>query len=352
MKIRYVDYDESLKAKNFLNPTDKVNVFINLESILIHISTIPDLENKIILERDFVKIIVSNMINLIAHYKGFFASNGLDTRVYVYMTSFDSTEFCQYKYNDDYRSYYLVKWNENPKFIQLSDSFKKEIIPMVKTYLEFIPGAYFIEANNIEGSVVPLVVANSDTKRKNLIITGEIYDSQYSLIDNFVMHYLYRDRLAKRQAFASDISSLLKYILKKSDDNISDEMKLYYSRYSFFISLLAVLGNKSRSIESVSGIKTASLFKLLTDSVKSNIIQADSESPLLISEIFSGSEERKEEFQNNFYCTSLKTCYDSITKADKDSILNQRIDRQDMNSLLRLNSTVFSKYPLLLERLM
>jgi hypothetical protein len=31
MKIKYKDYDESLTSKNFLSPSDKVNVFINLE---------------------------------------------------------------------------------------------------------------------------------------------------------------------------------------------------------------------------------------------------------------------------------------------------------------------------------
>ena len=145
---------------------------------------------------------------------------------------------------------------------------------------------------------------------------------------------------------------MLFYILKKNDDSINDDMRMYYSLYPFFVSLLSVLGNKSRSIENVTGIKTASLFKLLTDAVKSNVIQTDTESPTLLCEIFKNDVERKDEFLSNFYCTSLKMCYDEITKADIKSILNQRMDRLDINSLEKLNRDVFVNHPLLLQVLL
>ena len=350
MKIRYADYDESLRMKNFLVPEDKVNVFISVESILNHFSKIPDLENKIILERDFETIIVSNLINLIAHYKRFFTSNGLDTRVYLYMTAIDSLRFSQSKYNDDYRSYYLVKWNENPKFVQLSDLLKKSILPTVKTYIEFIPGAYFIDAKDIEGSLVPLIIANSEPERKNMIITADVYDMQYSFIKNFVTHYLYRGW--KTSFNASTVSDYLRLILRKDAKDIDDEMKKIFVRYPFFISLISVLGNKPRSIDPIAGIKTSSLFKLITDGIAKQTINDDSESPILLSEIFQSNEERKEEFVHNFCCSSLKIGYDELTKTDIKSILNQRMDRIDINSLVELNRTVFSKYPLILEGLL
>ena len=41
LKMRYKDYDESITSKNFLYPTDKINLFINLESVFKNISMIP-----------------------------------------------------------------------------------------------------------------------------------------------------------------------------------------------------------------------------------------------------------------------------------------------------------------------
>ena len=44
LKIKYKDYDESLSEKKFLEPNDKINVFINLETAFKHLSMIADLE--------------------------------------------------------------------------------------------------------------------------------------------------------------------------------------------------------------------------------------------------------------------------------------------------------------------
>ena len=75
LKLKYKDYDESLTTKNYLVPNDKVNVFINFESVLKHLSMITDLEKKLILEREFETILISNILNLIGHYKRFFVNN-------------------------------------------------------------------------------------------------------------------------------------------------------------------------------------------------------------------------------------------------------------------------------------
>ena len=46
LKIRYNIYDDALTEANFLNPTDKVNVFINIETLFKYLSMIKDLEKK------------------------------------------------------------------------------------------------------------------------------------------------------------------------------------------------------------------------------------------------------------------------------------------------------------------
>lgn len=349
MKIRYQEYDESLKFKNFLQPNDRVNVFISVESVLRNISRIPDLEKKIILERDFVTIMVSNLINLIAHYRGFFRSNGLDTKVYLYMTSLDSNYFYQSKYNDDYRSYYLVKWNENPKFIQFSEAFRRDILPLTKTYLEFIPDAYFLDGVNIEGSLIPYIVAKASPIRKNLIISEEVYDTQYGLMDGFVMHYLHRE--FKESYTASTSTQYLKELIKKEEKDIPSDIQMLYNHYPFFVSLLSVLGDKSRSLDGVSGVRGITLTKLLFEGIGKQVINMSTESLVMLREIFQGYEDRQEEFDKNFHCSSIKMGFDDLTNADCLSITNQIQDRIDVNSLLHLNQTVFAKYPLLLDRL-
>ena len=89
LKMKYRDYDESLTSKDFLVPNDRINVFINLESAFKNLSMIMDLEQKIIMYRDFDTFMVSYIVNLAAHYYRFFRNNKLDTRIYMYNTDFD-----------------------------------------------------------------------------------------------------------------------------------------------------------------------------------------------------------------------------------------------------------------------
>lgn len=347
MKMKYSYYDESISQKNFLSPTDKVNVFINVETVLKHLSMIPDLEKKIVLQKDFETIIISDMLNLAGHYKRFFKANGLNTNVFLYQTDLDSTYFKQSKYNDDFRSYYLIKYNENPKFIRMSDLFKSSIIPEVKTYCEFIPNVYYITAKNIEGSLVPYIISQYDTSKKNFIIGGDLIDTQYTMIPNFVNHCIH-----KGFGGISRNSSLKEYIkeMTKRNPDETEEMIKDYSSYTFYTSLLSVLGDRLRSIDSIGGIGIKTLQKYINNGIKENIITERTTSPTLISNIFY-DEEIKEDFLNNYYCTSVIEMYSELTESEKISIFSQCKNRFDNNSLIQLNSTRFYNYPLILESL-
>lgn len=348
LKMRYKDYDESLTSKNFLNPNDKINVFINLETVYKHLSMIMDLEKKIVIHRDFDEIMVSNILNLAAHYKRFFVNNGLDTNVYLYNTDFNSDEFNQFKYNEDYRSYYLVKFNDNPKFALLTERLKGKILPDIRTYCEFIPNVYYISAKNIEGSLVPYIISQDDKNRKNLIIGGELYDTQYSVIPNFVNHYIRRN--FNTNAVYSNIDGYLKDILKKEDVNINEMTKLF-EKYSIYCTLMSVIGNKIRSIDGISGCGPKTLQKYIEVGLAQNIIHNETTNPEILGEIFHDGE-TKEEFVNNFYCSSIIPMYEELTGAQRSSILQQRIDRLDVNTLQMLNASKFYNHPLLLEGLL
>ena len=347
LKMKYKDYDESLTSKNFLNPNDKINVFINLETIYKHLSMIMDLEKKIVLQRDFDEIMVSNILNLAAHYKRFFVNNGLDTKVYLYNTDFNSDEFNQFKYNEDYRSYYLVKFNDNPKFSLLTERLKGQILPDVRTYCEFIPNVYYISAKNIEGSLIPYIISRFDMNRKNLIIGGELYDTQYSIIPNFVNHYIKRS--FNSNAIYSDTEGYLKDILKK--DESYQSMTVMFNNYNMYCTLMSVIGDKLRSIDGVTGCGPKTLQKYIDAGIAQHIIQNETTSPEILGEIFHDNE-MKEEFINNFYCSSIIPMYQELTNAEKNSILQQRNDRIDINTLQLLNTTKFYNHPLLLEGLL
>lgn len=348
LKMRYKDYDESLTSMNFLNPYDKVNIFINLESVYKNLSMVMDLEKKILLQRDFDTLMISNIINLVSHYKRFFVGNGLDTKVYIYNTDFKSEEFNQYKYNDNFRSYYLVKFNNNPKFISLTEHLTEQILPDVRVYCEFIPNVYYISAKNIEGSLVPYIISQMDKSRKNLIIGGELFDTQYSFIPNFVNHYIHRS--FNTNAVHNSINGYIKDICKK-EDAVTDEEARLYKNYAVYCSLISVLGDQARSIDGIHGYGFKTFDKCISEALGRHIITESTTSPDIIGDIFS-NDKTKEDFINNFYCSSIIPMYEELTSSEITSVLSQIVDRSDVNTLQQLNATKFYNHPLILEGLL
>lgn len=348
LKLKYSVYDEELTKLNFLNPHDRINLFINMESIFNNLSMIMDLEKKIVIQRDFEEIMISNILNIIAHYKRFFVSNGLDTKVFIYNTDLKSKEFTQIKYNEDFRSYYLLKYNNNPKFTLLSDRLKASILPQVKTYCEFIPNVYYISSTDIEGSLIPYIISELDKNRKNLIIGSDFYETQYSLINNFANHHI-NTGFNQRSVFG-DVKSYIKKILK-NDEDYSDSFVDIFNNYGMYCTLLSVLGNKGRSIDSIVGYGLKTLYKQLASKIASSSIQETSTNPVVISEIFDEDDE-KEEFINNYYCSSVIPMYTELTPGQIATISGQISDRVDVNTLQQLNSTKFYNHPFILEGLL
>ena len=117
-----------------------------------------------------------------------------------------------------------------------------------------------------------------------------------------------------------------------------------------YCAFLSVMGDRMRSIDGISGVGPTILEKYIMQGISSNQITLTTNNPSMIGSIFH-DDEMKEEFINNFYCISVLDMYDELTTSNKISILNQRKDRFDNESLIKLNASRFYNYPLTLEDL-
>jgi len=346
MKIKYAMYDQSLDSLNFLNPTDSVNVFINLESVLRLLSGIKDVDRKVYSCNDFNENIISNIVNLAAHYRKFFRGNNLDTRVYLYMTDLRSTEFNEDEYNSDFRSYYSVKYSRNPKYMDMGEKLTNVIIPQAKEICNYIKGVYLITTNGFDSSLVPLIIGSKDPSRKNLVISGEYTDTQYSLIPNYVCHYLRRSPI--KSTTTCDLKGHLSALLNKANGEYNEELNLY-SNKSFYMLLFSVIGDMYRSVEKIPNVGNITLVKWLTQGLKENKITLNTTNIQTISEVF--PEEIRVDVCNNFKCLDMETMFQKLTVEQLNSIDLQLIDKFDHNGLLQLNSTRFYEHRFMLEEL-
>lgn len=351
MKMRYVDYNDNLKSIGFdLNSSENylknVNVFIDLESVFLNLSMIQDLEKKLVLQRSFQDLFISHILNLAAHYKHFFNNGYRSVCIYLYYTDFNSSSFYEQKYNDEFRSYYLNKYNSNPKFVLLTENLKTDILPTSSMISEFIPNVYLIKATNIEGSLVPYIIAKSKPNSANFVISEELYNTQYSLISDFFNHLIRYSTTTNRNIYSS-VPQYLSGITRKEENDIENACHVF-SHYGSYCSLLSCLGDRSRALDGIRGIGTITLEKLIIDAINKYKINIDAKDPDTIASIFDKDDD-KESFKNNYHCVYIPLMYERLTESDKNSILNQIVDRYDFNSVKELNNSRFLSCPLRLD---
>lgn len=345
MKIKYQLYDQSFDELNVISPTDSINVFINFESVLSYLSNIRDLDKKIMTEDEFPVIIISDILNLAAHYRRFFRGNNLDTKVFLYMTDLTSDSFKEQKINEDYRSYYLTKFNSNPRFSSLTEYLLNEILPEASAIIEFIPNVYLIKTKNMDASVVPLTISKMYPSSKNVIVTGDIFDTQYHFYPKFAVHYIRKSPLYSSTSWT--LKGYLKEIFKKEPDQETEVNLL--SNLSFYNTMLSVIGDRTRSVDPIKRVGVITVIKYLRSGIQSNIIRPDTESIELIKACF--PEDMREELEQNFRQFSIKEKDESMSESERFVIKEQIIDRFDNNSLLKLNATKFYHHQLMLTEL-
>lgn len=345
MKIKYNMYDQSFDELGLIGPNDSVNVFINLESVLHHLSTIRDLDKKLVTETDYPIIMTADILNLAAHYKRFFRDNRLPTRVFLYMTDLDSTSFKESKFNEDYRSYYLTKFNDNPRYYELTNTLKSQILPDAKQICEFLPDIHLITTKNIDSSVLPAIIAKKYPGSKNVIVTGDIYETQYVYYPSFGVHYIRKSPMYSSTTWT--LKGFLKEIFKREPDETTETNIL--RNLSFYDTMLSSFGDRPRSIDPIRRIGAISTLKLFRSALTERKLEYDTESIELIKEIF--PDDAQEEITDNFYQYSIPWKEKELTDADIFSVDSQIVNRFDNNSLLKLNATRFYNHQLMLEEL-
>lgn len=120
----------------------KVNAFhINLNTILNFVNThYGSLSN----EKDYLYIIVSQILNLVAHYRHYFIKHKMNPDIYIYSSDL------------------------NGKF--------KDTLRLLKVITQYIPRVYFIKTNKIVTGAAILYVSSKDKYKKNLVLTKSKMD--------------------------------------------------------------------------------------------------------------------------------------------------------------------------------
>lgn len=343
--IKWNIMDQHMQSQMLkLNYGEEVNVFINFESVLDSLTLQKNLTTSIsFYKRDVVVELESSILNLVANYKMYFNKERCIPNIYLYYTDLKDESQQMKIYNKYYRDYYHNRYTRNPQFRLMGSLMTDTIVPEIELIMSYVPKCYFIKTKTFDASLVPYVIS-SKSSNKNVIITGDIFDTLYMFNPNFITIYI--KRKFKDLFVASDIDSAIQSIIK--DENPID-LNIFRSEMYYRL-LMSIVGSKIRNIEPINGFTYRSFMLILKSGINNGVVLNNFSSIDSIIELFQNR--FRDQIKTNFICTDLDTQYQLLSETDKSEICDQIIDRIDNESLEALNNKRFFEYPINLQGLM
>lgn len=339
-KIRYPIMDTLImKHCKEIGPNSKINLFINIEPIIRKLSTSNVDEYLKVKTEEKSYELISNIVNLAAHYRMFFSKNKLYSNVYMYVGYPFGSMYKSRAINPNYRKTYEHKFTKDPKSMVLSNSLE-QVIPFVKIILEYIEGVYFIESGPTEPSAIPQVILNhKPTNAINFILTTDRYEYQYTNKDFYIL------RPKKLDSYIVSKNNVIETM--KLEDKIVNETTVGPNFVPFIIS---ILGDRYRDIKKIKSIGLSTIISLLNLAIQENIIGKDVSNISILSDTV--KEEYRAQVLSNFYTVDIDTQIQSMNMKDTYHITDQLVDKFDNVSLKNINDQYFREYPIYLLELL
>lgn len=321
-----------------------INIFINLDD-LFHLMHNPLINTEFqICGRDAPKQLISNIFNLLGHYRYWAIKNRYTCKIFgIYTTSYRS--FKNNIYIPNYRDRFkVINAQENASCFFVNNSLN-DAFPMLQIISKYIPDVYMIDSKYIEPSVIPLYISEEIEKSDwNILLSRDTYDLQYS----------YRNRwnlITPKGEYSRVVNQdgIWDYVNFK-EKVFKDDVKVLNYPYGLYILSKAVVGDKYRSIPKLRKIGWKTLFKYLDQIIDENPSASETTLKIkLIEKIKGRSLLSNEAINNNLNAINIDLQKEAMLEIDKTLISSQIIDVPDYENLQELNRIQFMKYPINLQ---
>lgn len=328
INFRKTKYDKlSELIANSSMSGSKLNMFINLDTVLDKFYA-PDILSafKSLKGKELI-IITSELFNLVAHYRNFFWTRyKVKTTFYIYYLN-RKVKLAGHKH---YMESKLERKDLNHiDFGAVNYVFEKNM-DLISSISKYIKNCYFIPSNGLEPSVIPYYIIKKYSKDEecNLIMTSD--KSEYNLT-NLNNTFILRATGKNSKILSKDDIYNYKFKNIKYKPNIKISTKLYPL-------ILAMSGYKDRNINAVSGfVQSCKIIEsAINDYTISNSYVVD---PTVLYEYL--SDDKLETFVKNYQCLDTERHYRLMKKVDQLKIENNILDRYDNGAIVHLNSKYF-----------
>ena len=350
-KIRYDNLN--ILFKDYLNPFEKkgknVNIFVDIQSITKQMYAPATLEQLNYLKDADRIIIASEILNFVGHYRHYFASRHEMFTKFYFVHSYTSSAY-HTKLYPTYRNDYYEKRNNmsHPMFGNLNKILMYNM-KFVKTILNYIPEAHFIDSGKIEPSIFPNYIIDNhvDVEDMNLILTND---------ETYFQDLLLKDKTFILEMRGSDKSKLItrELLIDKLLDSSKKSSNDFPNIDSSFIKIIdGMVPHKNYNTPAVARKGYATSLSLLEKKISEGKIDSlklnDPEYILSLNAVLFTKDEDKEAYIRNIKLFNHQLAVETQFNLIKDVFNRQLLNLSNNLELMNVNNTIFAKFPINLE---
>lgn len=342
-KVKYAKLNSFFRPIKSSHVINNINIFINIDDLFRMLHR-PLINNEFqVCGHNAHKQLVSNVFNILAHYRNWAIKERIDVKVYgIYTTAIRS--FKNSIHVHDYRKKFIENNDPiNSKYYFINEAIRNStpVIPVISNY---IPNVYMIDSKYLEPSMIPLYIADNVYKADwNILISRDTYDIQYSYKDKWT--FISPKGENSRHISRKDIWD---YVNVK-ERVYKEPVELTYDHH-LYIYAKSLVGDTYRNIPRLRRIGWKTLFSYLDkikDEYGENDISITAQNYLL--ELLQNKKISSDELNSNIYATNIDIQMDSMMEIDRASIDSQLMDIPDYENLKQMNKIMFGRYPLNLD---
>lgn len=345
-KVKFSKLDVLFSDLEIKEMVQKVNIFINLESLFRKIHNKYVEEQLIALQKkelkEFHMNLISNVLNLAAHYRLYFNKNKIGTNIVFYIQEMDKyVNLNNVQYCKNYRKSFIRKYTDHPELVTVNNVIRSTLNAL-DTIVTYVEDVYLVSSDRVESSVIPLALIDGKVLdgNLNLMVTTDPYDMQY-VNKNFVIIYPAGEEsmiVTKKNLF--DVFRINEIL------TVEGSLPTYLLTF-----ILSVIGDKNRGIDKVKGTSFNKVFKtLLKVYDKLGITEDDyigfEELVSAIKDDPNDPNGNKKRVVDNYYATDLSSQVRMISKVQMNHLTDCLINTYESGALTGINDKYFSTAPI------
>jgi len=345
-KVKFSKLDVLFSDLEIKEMVQKVNIFINLESLFRKIHNKYVEEQLISLQKkelkEFHMNLISNVLNLAAHYRLYFNKNKIGTNIVFYIQEMDKyVNLNNVQYCKNYRKSFIRKYTDHPELVTVNNVIRSTLNAL-DTIVTYVEDVYLVSSDRVESSVIPLALIDGKVLdgNLNLMVTTDPYDMQY-VNKNFIIIYPAGEEsmiVTKKNLF--DVFRINEIL------TVEGSLPTYLLTF-----ILSVIGDKNRGIDKVKGTSFNKVFKtLLKVYDKLGITEDDyigfEELVSAIKDDPNNPNGNKKRVVDNYYATDLSSQVRMISKVQMNHLTDCLINTYESGALTGINDKYFSTAPI------